>query len=75
MEMVVGKQLNSLSVNDATRYFCGSTAESIDFLTQLGRLIALDVVLNNWDRVPVLWENDGNWENIIVSDSDKSYDN
>mmetsp|Transcript_112529 Transcript_112529/g.223656 ORF Transcript_112529/g.223656 Transcript_112529/m.223656 type:complete len:1232 (-) Transcript_112529:86-3781(-) len=35
----------------------------------LGELIALDALLNNMDRVPAIWQNDGNLANIIVSDN------
>jgi hypothetical protein len=67
MEMVAGQQLNAISEADAAHYFDGETPESIAFLTQMGRIIALDVLLNNWDRLPVIWDNEGNWGNLIVS--------
>eukprot|EP01122_Echinamoeba_exundans_P014524 TRINITY_DN6600_c0_g1_i1.p1 TRINITY_DN6600_c0_g1~~TRINITY_DN6600_c0_g1_i1.p1 ORF type:complete len:380 (-),score=60.38 TRINITY_DN6600_c0_g1_i1:757-1896(-) len=67
MEMIVGQQLNTISEADATRYFSGETTDSISFLTLMGRIIALDVLLNNWDRIPVIWDNEGNWGNLIVS--------
>jgi len=37
-------------------------------LTGLGEICALDVVLNNMDRMPLpLWQNDGNLSNVMVS--------
>lgn len=43
----------------------GSTSAST--LRQLGALIALDCVLNNVDRIPAIWMNDGNLGNVMVS--------
>lgn len=36
-------------------------------LEQLGSLIALDCMLNNVDRVPAIWHNDGNLSNIMIT--------
>jgi len=36
-------------------------------LHQLGSLIALDCVLNNVDRAPAIWHNDGNLSNVMVT--------
>lgn len=36
-------------------------------LTSLGRLCALDVLINNFDRIPLpVWQNDGNLSNVMV---------
>lgn len=43
----------------------GELAPSV--LHQLGSLIALDCVLNNVDRVPAIWLNDGNLSNVMVT--------
>lgn len=32
----------------------------------VGRLVAVDAIINNVDRVPLLWNNDGNTSNIMV---------
>lgn len=32
-----------------------------------GLLLGLDIFLNNWDRLPLIWENEGNPNNIIFS--------
>eukprot|EP00746_Dinoflagellata_sp_MGD_P117247 gnl/MRDRNA2_/MRDRNA2_53071_c0_seq1.p1 gnl/MRDRNA2_/MRDRNA2_53071_c0~~gnl/MRDRNA2_/MRDRNA2_53071_c0_seq1.p1 ORF type:complete len:451 (+),score=96.76 gnl/MRDRNA2_/MRDRNA2_53071_c0_seq1:72-1355(+) len=43
---------------------------SHELLTALGELCALDVVLNNMDRMPLpLWQNEGNLSNIMVSEA------
>jgi len=34
-------------------------------LNDLGLLMALDVFINNWDRIPIIWENKGNPGNIL----------
>lgn len=37
-------------------------------LSSLGRLCALDVLINNMDRIPMpVWSNDGNFGNVMVS--------
>jgi hypothetical protein len=35
-------------------------------LRQLGKLVAFDMLCNNWDRLPVIWDNEGNLRNIRV---------
>ena len=35
-------------------------------LVSLGRVIAADVIVNNFDRVPFVWSNSGNLGNVIV---------
>mmetsp|Transcript_868 Transcript_868/g.1521 ORF Transcript_868/g.1521 Transcript_868/m.1521 type:complete len:488 (-) Transcript_868:215-1678(-) len=39
-----------------------------DALKQIGGILALDVVLNNFDRLPFIWHNSGNVDNIFYSD-------
>mmetsp|Transcript_1914 Transcript_1914/g.4898 ORF Transcript_1914/g.4898 Transcript_1914/m.4898 type:complete len:505 (-) Transcript_1914:6-1520(-) len=36
---------------------------------ELGRLMAFDVVINNFDRLPLVWSNEGNLANIMLSGS------
>jgi len=39
-----------------------------DFLAGIGRLCMLDVLLNNFDRIPLpLWQNEGNLSNVLVT--------
>lgn len=36
-------------------------------LYEMGLVMLLDMVVNNFDRVPLVWANDGNLDNLIVS--------
>jgi hypothetical protein len=40
-----------------------------DVLKDLGRIVILDLLLNNWDRMPVgmLWKHEGNPNNLLVN--------
>merc|ERR1719191_1828842 len=43
------------------------TMPSRDLMYELGKICALDTLLNNFDRVPIpIWENKGNLSNVIV---------
>lgn len=43
-------------------------AGSPELLTSLGRLCAFDLVINNYDRLPLpTWSNDGNLSNVLVT--------
>jgi len=35
----------------------------------LGRLMAFDMLINNFDRVPLVWTNDGNLSNVMLGSS------
>ena len=35
-------------------------------LTEIGRIMLMDIVINNFDRLPLCWKNDGNPDNILV---------
>ena len=35
-------------------------------LIHLGMIFAFDVFINNYDRFPFIWDNDGNPDNIMV---------
>jgi len=37
------------------------------FFMDFGSLIALDCLLNNYDRVPAIWDNEGNLSNVMMS--------
>jgi len=39
-------------------------------LRKIGRLVGLDMFINNWDRLPVVWQNDGNLGNIFIQVQD-----
>jgi hypothetical protein len=38
-------------------------------LQNLGAILCFDVLINNWDRYPLIWKNDGNPNNIIYNTS------
>jgi len=40
---------------------------SFQLFEELGQLIAFDVLLNNFDRVPAIWQNNGNLANVMIS--------
>jgi len=42
-------------------------------LIEVGRILAFDVLINNWDRLPLIWDNVGNTENILFTDSNLVY--
>jgi hypothetical protein len=62
LEFVPGFGLMGIEAQQALEH------PSHQLLTALGELCALDVVLNNMDRMPLpLWQNDGNLSNIMLS--------
>lgn len=62
MEYVRGVTIPSIGPERFKRVFGGQGG-----LGQLGRIIGLDVIVNNSDRLPLYWEIDGNTENIIFA--------
>ena len=44
---------------------CKKLFQSEKILRQLGKIIAADVIINNWDRLPIIWDNDGNATNLL----------
>ena len=38
-----------------------------DSLVELGRMMVFDVLLNNWDRIPFIWNNEGNGGNMLFA--------
>lgn len=37
----------------------------------LGKIISFDVLINNWDRFPLIWNNDGNFENLLFTNNNE----
>eukprot|EP01147_Barroeca_monosierra_P007856 gene7856-9971_t len=37
-----------------------------NILNQLGHIIVLDMITNNFDRLPFIWNNSGNLENVMI---------
>jgi len=38
---------------------------------EIGHIIAFDMFINNWDRLPIVWQNEGNLGNLFVQNVDK----
>eukprot|EP01105_Mastigella_eilhardi_P021398 TRINITY_DN517_c1_g1_i1.p1 TRINITY_DN517_c1_g1~~TRINITY_DN517_c1_g1_i1.p1 ORF type:complete len:959 (-),score=233.08 TRINITY_DN517_c1_g1_i1:75-2735(-) len=84
MELAPGKPLDNLTAREASTFALRSTlqvtcAEDVHeaehanrAVRELGRLIALDILCNNWDRIPLLWPNEGNVHNIFFDVEDRS---
>ena len=51
--------------------FDASTKHGRRRLEELGSLLTLDILINNHDRVPTVWTNAGNCENLILSHGGK----
>ena len=41
------------------------------FWHQVGKIVAFDALINNVDRIPLLWDNEGNTANLMLSDASK----
>lgn len=65
MEFIPGKDLEQLSSQDR-QLFQGREGKRL--LHEIGRLICLDIVTNNWDRLPVIWHNEGNSKNVFFQE-------
>jgi hypothetical protein len=59
MEFVHGKTLGRISHDAAVKYFSSESAHSSTVLRAVGRIMALDVFTNNWDRIPLIHDNKG----------------
>eukprot|EP01119_Soliformovum_irregulare_P015304 TRINITY_DN4298_c0_g1_i1.p1 TRINITY_DN4298_c0_g1~~TRINITY_DN4298_c0_g1_i1.p1 ORF type:complete len:382 (-),score=85.13 TRINITY_DN4298_c0_g1_i1:71-1216(-) len=69
MELSSGKDMENLEIEEAEKIF-----KNPKMLKELGRLIAFDMFINNWDRLPCVWDNEGNPKNILFNVSDASMD-
>jgi hypothetical protein len=56
MEFIKGKDLEQLGPH-AKPIFQGDDGRRL--FREMGRLVCLDVVTNNWDRLPIIWDNEG----------------
>ena len=66
MEYVSGIDLLHLDPNKAASLF--KETQGKENLKGIGKLIVLDFILNNWDRLPIIWDNEGNYANIMFQD-------
>jgi Actin-fragmin kinase, catalytic len=65
MELAEGRPLCALGPHLGS-LLCVHTHTGRERLRAIGRVCALDVLCNNWDRLPLIWSNDGNLDNIFV---------
>jgi len=63
MEFLRGITLNLLDHTQAAEIFADTT-----LLTHIGSLMALDVLTNNSDRLPLIWSNQGNLSNVMITE-------
>lgn len=61
-EYLPGTNLDSLGATRAAEVFSNATR-----LREVGRILALDVLCNNGDRFPLIWDNRGNPGNVMIS--------
>jgi hypothetical protein len=70
MEFVKGKEFSVPGVCDL---LCSDNVNGQKRCYQLGRLIMFDVFINNWDRLPIIWDSkEGNIDNILFLESDQT---
>lgn len=63
MEFVKGKDLEQLGPRAMPIF---RSEDGPRLLREMGRLICLDIVTNNWDRLPIIWDNEGRSFNLSV---------
>jgi len=63
MEYVSGIELPALGPK-AAEVFSGPSGANR--LKEIGKIVALDIVTNNWDRLPIIWDHEGNPGNLFV---------
>ncbi len=68
MEFVSGMTMNRISGAAGGKYFSCDSPLAKPVLRAIGRIMALDVFTNNWDRIPLIHDNSGNFGNIILQE-------
>jgi len=66
MELIEGLPLHSLG-NPQEALAVTDKEESTQVLFKIGQISAVDAILNNWDRIPSFWKNQGNGGNILIT--------
>jgi hypothetical protein len=64
-EYIPAITLDKLGEKRAERCLSTNYADASSRLINMGRIIAADILLNNNDRFPLIWDNDGNYGNIL----------
>mmetsp|Transcript_97029 Transcript_97029/g.274168 ORF Transcript_97029/g.274168 Transcript_97029/m.274168 type:complete len:539 (+) Transcript_97029:86-1702(+) len=67
MEFVDGFSMMGMDAHKHLQELQRSGAASV--WQDLGRLMALDMLINNFDRLPLAWGNDGNLGNVLLGSS------
>lgn len=44
-----------------------SGADAADLMQQIGGMIAVDMLINNFDRTPLIWNHQGNANNLMFT--------
>jgi hypothetical protein len=73
MEFVEGCDFERMTPEFATKVFTGESSKLL--FHQIGKIIGLlssfwqnlafDIYVNNWDRLPIIWDNEGNLGNLF----------
>jgi hypothetical protein len=66
MQFVEGQCLGDLTNTQAQRYFSEKDPDTAKRFQDMGKLISLDMMVNNWDRFPYAWDNKGNIFNVML---------
>jgi hypothetical protein len=66
MEYIPGLRIHDLGLQRSKECFEAAYPEGRDRLIRLGIILAADVFINNIDRYPLLWNNNGNSDNLVV---------
>jgi hypothetical protein len=64
-EYIPAITLDKIGEKRAERCLSTNYADASSRLINIGRIVASDIFMNNMDRFPVIWDNDGNSGNIL----------
>jgi Actin-fragmin kinase, catalytic. len=67
MEYIAGNDLYLMSYKKSSKYLDPNTPEGKNRLIKFGMIVATDTLTNVYDRYPMIWDNDGNFENLIFA--------
>jgi len=69
MEFVPGTDFTEIDPAEVLTTVNCSEEELHKRLHDIGKVIMYDVLLNNWDRLPILWASEGNLGNLFYSNN------
>merc|ERR1740121_1799084 len=64
-EFVDGKVMMGMPAHERLK----RTQDDDPLWVHLGRLMAYDMLINNFDRIPLVWSNEGNFGNVMIDAS------